>query len=86
MGRAKIKFQRGAIRKMLTSPEARADIQRRAEAVAQACNSQSSWGGYEASQQPGRNRARSIVWTIEGEAVADNARNNRIVRNLGAGS
>lgn len=84
MAKMEVRVSRAAIRDMLTSDSVRADIARRAEAVADACNAESSWGGYKATHG-GRSRARSSVWTVEPEAVADNARNNRIVRNLDAG-
>lgn len=83
MAGMRVEVKRSAIRALLTSEAVRADVARRAEAVADACNRASSWGGYEATHG-GRSRARSLVWTIEREAVADNARNNRIIRNLDA--
>lgn len=85
MANVRLTVNRAAIKAMLTSPAVRADIARRAEAVAEACNRDSSWGGYQASHG-GRSRARSAVWTIEPEAVADNARNQRLIRNLDAGA
>lgn len=85
MANVRLDYKRGAIGELLTSPAVRADIARRAQAVADACNRDSSWGGYVASHG-GRSRARSAVWTIEPEAVADNARNQRLLKNLDAGS
>jgi hypothetical protein len=81
---AKVKINRDNFRRLRTSPEALALVADRAEAVAEACNAQSSWGGYEARSSASGNRARAQVWTIEREAVVDNARNQRLIRNIGA--
>lgn len=79
---ARVKINRGGFKALRTSPEALALVTRRAQAIADACNASSSWGGYEARSSATGNRARAQVWTIEREAVVDNARNNRILREL----
>lgn len=52
-------------------------------AIAAACNAESSWGGYESDAEVTEIGAMAVVWTI-GEHD-DEARQNRLVRNLGAG-
>ena len=81
---AKVKVNRDEFRRLRTSPAALALVASRAEAIAAACNAASSWGGYEARSSAAGNRARAQVWTIEREAVVDNARNQRLIRNIGA--
>lgn len=79
----RLKVNRGEFRELRTSPAAQALVDKHAERIAAACNAQSSWGGYEATSRANPvQRAAAYVWTREREAVADNARNNRILRNL----
>lgn len=78
----RVKINRDGFREMRTSPAALALVTERAERIAGACNAASSWGGYEVRSNVNGNRARAQVWTIEREAVVDNARNNRIIREL----
>lgn len=78
-------FNRGALRTLRTQPALRRDIARRAAAVADACNAQSS-GGYESGPESlNRSRASANVWTTTAPAAKDNARTNRMVRNLSSG-
>lgn len=51
-----------------------------AERIAAACNSESSWGGYHAFA---KGRRAGVV--AEGRAAADNARSQRMLRNLDVG-
>lgn len=79
----RLKINRGGFNELRTSQQAQALVDREAERVADACNAQSSWGGYEATSRSNpKRRAAAYVWTIEREAVVDNARNNRLLRNL----
>lgn len=69
-----------------THPAMWADIAARAARIAAACNAASSWGGYEwelITQNQGR--ASANVWTIDDRGIKDNARTNRLLRNLDAG-
>lgn len=58
-------------------------IRDRVAAIAEACNADSSWGGYDSDAEVTEQGAMGIVWSI-GEND-DEARENRMVRNLGAG-
>lgn len=80
----RIVFKPGALENLASSPRVRADITRRAAAIRDACNAESSWGGYESGPESENRRASANVWTI-GLGRADNARSNRMVRNLDAG-
>jgi hypothetical protein len=83
---ARVTIHRDQFRALRTSAKAQALVDAAAERIAAACNGQSTWGGYEASSRPNpTQRAAAYVWTIEPEAVADNARNQRLIRNLDAG-
>lgn len=62
------------------------DLERRAAAIAAAANAESSWGGYESEVDTSGSRPRARVWNIKPEAQDDEARNNRIIRNLDAGA
>lgn len=52
-----------------------------AEKIAQACNAQSSWGGYKAIM----GSSAAVVLGYTHEANVDNARAQRILRNVNAG-
>lgn len=54
----------------------------RAEAIAQACNDDSTWGGYHAVVDEDRQSAR--VYSADGRN--DEARDQRLLRNLDAGA
>ena len=82
---AKVKFKNGAIRKLMADPAVVADLERRAKAVADACNVQSSWGGYHSAVSTEGNRPRARVWSVGPKADEDNARNQRMLRNMDAG-
>lgn len=58
----------------------------RAEAVAAACNAQSSWGGYDSATESDNIRARARVWSYASQdGTGTTERANRMIRNLGAG-
>ena len=76
---------RAALRQLLDDPAVVADTQRRAEAIAQACNSQSTWGGYVARPDDDADRARSVVLNVDPDASPDEARNLRMLSNMDAG-
>jgi hypothetical protein len=59
----------------------------RAEAIADACNSESSWGGYaSAASNQSRIRARAHVWSYASQdGTGTTERANRMVRNLDSG-
>ena len=77
----KIKFNRNAFREIRLLPEVAADVHDRAERVAAAAGE-----GFDAfpTQAP-RNRARAAVVTTSMKAIRQNARDNTLLRALGAG-
>ena len=76
----RIVWRLAGFREIRTSPGVTADISARVERIEAACGE-----GYEGETTSGRNRARGGVFTATAEAMVDNARNNTLVRNLGAG-
>lgn len=76
----RIDFKRGAFREIRTSPEVTGEIERRAQAVADACGD-----GYEVlpAVTP-YSRARRLVAPVTKEAVRDNAVNNTLLMNVDA--
>lgn len=84
-GEIRVQVRRRGIQQIMTSPKMRAEIERRAAAVAAACNAQSSWGGYESGAESlNRIRASANVWTTDLRATRDEARSNRMIHNLGS--
>ena len=81
MGR-KLRFNFDAFREIRHDPRVVAELDRRARAIEAACNGQSSWGGYEAEVDEEGSRPRARVWSISGHAREDNARSQRLIRNL----
>lgn len=82
----RVVHRREGYRELRVSPGAWADIARRAEAISDACNAQSSWGGYDFEvMNLSTDHAEANVWTIDDRGVEDNARSNRLLRNLDAG-
>lgn len=79
MARVKVKVNRAAVRALMRNA---ALVEGRGEAIAAACNSESSWGGYSAYTSVSAIRARSRI--VCADATPDRA--NRLVRNLDAGS
>lgn len=61
-------------------PEVRDALADAAQAISTACGD-----GYEAESSEGRTRSRAAVVTTNPRAIRDNARNNTLLRNIGAG-
>lgn len=78
MARIRYKIHDPAIVQLMTSPEAHALVNEKAQALADACNAESTWGGYD--WEPGESaiRARARVWSIK----RSEAREQRLLRNL----
>lgn len=83
--RVEVRFNEQAIARLLKSPAVEQDLARRAERVADAANSESSWGGYYSDSSSEGTRARARVWNVKAGAADDEARNNRMIRALDAG-
>lgn len=81
----KIVINRGGIRELLRSAQAQSLVNRKAGAIARACNAQSSWGGYRVDTTAGEDRARARIYNISRNGQKDENRNLRMIRNLDAG-
>lgn len=83
MGKSAVKltFKRGAIQEL--AGLLHGEIQDRAQAVADACNAESQWGGYESGDASG-DWPRARVWNSDSRN--DEARDQRLIKALDAGS
>ena len=82
--RARIRMNIKGIVDILQSEKSVEMAESAAERIRDASNAQSTWGGYfSARSSEGYPRAR--VWPIGPDASTDNARNQRLIRNLDAG-
>lgn len=79
----RIKFNAQAFPELMAGPEAEAMLEQRARAIADACNSDSSWGGYFYAVTRGKVRARARIWSADDRN--DEPRDQRLIRNLDAG-
>jgi len=84
MAKVRLEFNREALRQIMSGPEARALVNGMADATRDACNAESSWGGYESADASDDIRARARVWSYDNRN--DEARDNRMIRNLDAGA
>jgi hypothetical protein len=66
-----------------TLPAAVQDVARRTKAIENACNSQSSWGGYASEVEVTADGPFGRVWSYD--EANDEARAQRLIRNLDAG-
>lgn len=64
------------------SPQALALVEAKVKAIADACNAESSWGGYAFAAAIHPDRVRGTVWSYDNRV--DEARDNRMIRNLDA--
>lgn len=79
MARARVKLNLQGFRDLRNSPGVMADLEARAERLADACGD-----GYEPGSRQGRNRGRAGVVTATYRAMRDNAKNNTLVANMDA--
>lgn len=79
----RIRFKPQAFPELMAGPEAEAMLEQRARAIADACNSDSSWGGYFYAVTKDGVRARARIWSADDRN--DEARDQRLIRNLDAG-
>ena len=77
MAKMRIDFNRAAIRELMQT-DLTSD---RGAAIADACNGESSWGGYHVEDASSEIRNRTVVWC----EWASPERANRMIRNLDAG-
>lgn len=80
MARPRVQLHRNAVRALLKSDEVREDLERRADAIAEAAGD-----GYERDSEIGPNRARASVRTVTLDAARAEARDRRLLRALDAG-
>lgn len=77
--RVRIDWNQQGFRDLMRDP---ALVEGRGERIADACNADSSWGGYYSAVSVSDIRARARVWSIGGNGEA---RKQRLIRNLDAG-
>lgn len=68
------------VRKLLRSDEVRADLERRAQAIADRAGS-----GFAAESEVGSNRARAVVYTADFDAMLAEAQQRTLTRAIDAG-
>lgn len=73
----KLKLNNAGFRALRTSPEVVDFNRKQAESLAARCGP-----GYEVAESPSKNRSRFVVFPATPEAIADNARNNTLIRQL----
>jgi hypothetical protein len=71
------------IDKLDTLPTTIADVTGRVQAIENACNAQSTWGGYASEVEVFDDGPHGRVWTID--EFTNEARAQRLIRNLDAG-
>lgn len=80
MSKVEIKLNSAGMEELLRSPAVMADLRARANRIAR-----SAGFGYRVYVEQGRSRARASVVAGSRRARRDNARNNTLLRALGAG-
>lgn len=84
MAKVRLDFHAGAgIRDIMAGEAARKLVNEMADATRAVCNEESSWGGYDSADASSDVRARARVWSYDGN---DEARDNRMIKNLDAGA
>lgn len=85
MAKDRLKFTRDGMQNLIGAEKLKADLERRAKAIADACNAESEWGGYYSAASTEGDRARARVWNIKRGASDEESRNQRMIRNLDEG-
>jgi hypothetical protein len=83
MARVRLVYNMKAFEALMKSPEVESFIEAKTKAVEDACNAQSSWGGYHSDVSVNDDRIRGRVWSSDNRN--DEARDNRLIHNLDAG-
>lgn len=82
---ARLRFNATAGKRLLNDPGVTADVARRTKQVADACNSQSSWGGYNSEVNIDGERPVGRVWSIGKSDRPGGDRALRLIQNLDKG-
>ncbi|HEY4268414.1 MAG TPA: hypothetical protein VGM94_09510 [Galbitalea sp.] len=82
MAKVRLKWNQPAFVAIDTAPKALELVRSKVDAIAAACNEQSSWGGYASGAAIHPDRVRGTVWSFDNRV--DEARDNRMIRNLDA--
>ena len=77
---ARIKWNPKGFEQLLRHPAVKADLRRRADAIAAACGD-----GFVAASGEGKTRSRAAVIAVKAEARRRNSRENTIINNLDRG-
>lgn len=86
MPKTKVKIKADGIRELMSGQGAQDEIARRTKAVEDACNAESSWGGYASAMDSDDTRARGRVWSYaRQDSKGQTERAKRMIRNLDAG-
>ena len=82
---ARLRFNPIAPRILLSNPKMKAEIAKRTEAISDACNSDSSWGGYNFEVDTEGDRPVGRVWSIGKSDRPGGDRALRLIQNLDRG-
>lgn len=82
----RLRLNAGRAEDLLTGPEVKADLERRIQAIEQACKAESSWGGYFSAVTMSGDRWGARVWSISSNLPDSHNRHQRLIRNLDAGA
>lgn len=86
MSRLRIEVNRAGLREVLKSPGVRAELERRAHAIAAAADAAANDpGGHRVETEVGADRARAAVITVTPKAMYKEATQRTLSRSLGAG-
>lgn len=83
MAKVRLDWHKAAgLRAIDRSPQALALVAAKVKAIEDACNRESSWGGYASAASIDDDRVRGRVWSYDNRV--DEARDNRMIKNLDA--
>lgn len=81
----RLRFNPAAPRLIMSNARVAEDIRRRTQAVVDACNSESSWGGYNSEVDTDGDRPVGRVWSIGKSDRPGGDRAFRLIKNLDRG-
>lgn len=86
MAAPKVRVLSPGSKSILASPKVKADLERRIKAIQDACESESSWGGYFTAVTVDSERATAKIWSLSSNLGENHNRHQRMIRNLDAGA